>query len=563
MVRIKKVKSFDKSQWRGSPLVESYQDLVDAVKARQPLIFIDTYDYETVDMMLKALLEVDGLPIAGKKVLEYVNGAGIVDAETRVCDIETHGADVHKFVASFLSGRKPEGIAVLKGLPPSFDQDDALVSLLRMVAGNNMNAEVLVEEGMTSDEDRWADAHIPFVLVAPSIQVPDALQPFAKLICLKKPEQGDIIRIVENFVANLDRSETFKRKFIDQASEIASYLSGMCESEIKQVLNSIVDLGPNAAMKVIASAKRDMVLKTGFLKLCDVNGKKDDFAGLTNLKEELCKVRKVSKLRRTNQLLKLESPKGVLLVGMPGCGKSLAANVAAHKNYLNRPLIQLDVGKLLGKYVGQSEHRMRRALEIAEAAAPCILWIDELEKAFSGLDSSDGTSKRLLGTFLTWLQEKTSEVYVIATANSVKDIPPELLRRGRFDEIFRLMLPSTAERKEMFKYHCEKTGCRLTDSDFSDLAQASKWEKPDGVNGSGDEGFSGADIEYVVRTALRNAILQKAESGTNGDKLEDVRPTVADIKKEIKTMKGKTQRDRMSDYKSVKEYLDKSGFKNA
>ena len=156
MLRIKKVKSFDKSQWRGSPLVESYQDLVDAVKARQPLIFIDTYDYETVDMMLKALLEVDGLPITGKKVLEYVNGAGIVDAETRVCDIETHGADVHKFVASFLSGRKPEGIAVLKGLPPSFDQDDALVSLLRMVAGNNMNAEVLVEEGMTSDEDRWA-----------------------------------------------------------------------------------------------------------------------------------------------------------------------------------------------------------------------------------------------------------------------------------------------------------------------------------------------------------------------------------------------------------------------
>ena len=563
MLRIKKSQAFDKVLWRGSPLVESYDDFEVAVKARQPLIFIDTYDYETVDMMVNALLEKDGLPIAGKKVFEYAIGAGRVDFETRWCGAETDKTDIYRFILGFLGSNKPERMVVIKGLPPVFEQDEKLVSLLRMVAGNNMNMEILAEEGLTDDENKWEKSHIPFVLVSPSIQVPDALQPFSKLIRLKKPKQDDIVRIVNGFIAKLERTETFKRRFLDQKDKIASYLSGMCESEIRQVLNTIVDLGPNAAMDVVARAKRDMVLKTGFLKLCEVDGEKNDFAGLLNLKEELRKVRRVSELRRAHPLLKLDSPKGVLLVGMPGCGKSLAANVAANKDYLDRPLIQLDVGKLLGKYVGQSEHRMRRALEIAEAAAPCILWIDELEKAFSGLDSSDGTSKRLLGTFLTWLQEKKSEVYVIATANSVKDIPPELLRRGRFDEIFRLMLPSKDERKSMFKYHCERIGCRFNDSDFSALASASKWEKPNGATGDGDEGFSGADIEYVVRMAFRNAIMKASDTDTKGISLSSVLPTIADIKAEIRAMHGKTQRDRMLDYKSVKEYLDKSGFKNA
>ena len=563
MLRIKKIKTFDRVLWKDSPLVESYDDLEGAVKARQPLIFIDTYDYETVDMMLNRLLEKDDLQIFGRKVYEYAIGVGMVDSETRCCASDGCDSDVRHFIAKFLCPNKPEGIAVIKGLPPSFEQDERLVSLLRTVAGNNMNMERLAEEGLTNEDDRWETAHIPFILVSPSVQVPDALQPFAKLICLKKPGQVDIVRIVDGFIAGLDRSEACKKRFMNQKDEIASYLSGMCESEIIQVLNTIVDLGPNAAMQVIARAKRDMVLKTGFLKLCDADGEKNDFAGLTNLREELRKVRKVSEVCRSNPSLKLDPPKGVLLVGMPGCGKSLAENVAANVEYLNRPLIQLDVGKLLGKYVGQSEHRMRRALEIAEAAAPCILWIDELEKAFSGLDSSDGTSKRLLGTFLTWLQEKKSEVYVIATANSVKDIPPELLRRGRFDEIFRLMLPSKDERKAMFRYHCEKVGCRFSDSDFSALAADSKWEKPKGGGGDGEEGFSGADIEYVVRMAFRNAIMKKAESGGDSCDLAAVCPTIADIKAEIHAMHGKTQRDRMLDYKSVKEYLEKSGFKNA
>ena len=563
MLRIRETKAFDKDKWKGSPLVNSYEELKLAFAARQPLVFIDTYDYETVDQMMKALLSLDGLPIAGKRIFEYVVGVGVVDSDTRVAGGSEDNKDIHSFVASFLEREKPQGVVLLKGLPPSFEHDEMLVSQLRMIAGNNMSMQILAEEGLTSDDDRWAPSHIPFVIVGPSIQVPDALQPFSKLIRLNRPAQKDIVRIVQGFIADLDRSEAFKNRFMAKGNEIASYLSGMCESEITQVLNTIVDLGPNAALRVIAGAKRDMVLKTGFLKLCDLSREKTGFAGLNNLKEELNRVRKVSALRRVNPSLRLDPPKGVLLVGMPGCGKSLAANVAAHEDYLGRPLIQLDVGKLLGKYVGQSEHRMRRALEIAEAAAPCILWIDELEKAFSGLDSTDGTSKRLLGTFLTWLQEKTSEVYVIATANSVKDIPPELLRRGRFDEIFRLMLPSADERKEMFRYHCEKIGCRFSDSKFSDLAQASKWVCPKGGSGSSDEGFSGADIEYVVRTAFRNAILSKAESGVTGAELQGVLPSVGDIKKEIKSMKGRTQRDRMADYKSVKEYLDKSGFKNA
>jgi ATP-dependent 26S proteasome regulatory subunit len=552
-LRVKKINTFDTNLFRGSPLRTFYEDFKWALEARQPLIFIDTYDYELIDSMLKKLLE-----CGVKQVFEFSYGVGVVDFETK--RISNTNLDVYGFLEGFLNftNISESGLVVIKNVPSNFEDDIRFVSVLRMLAGNNIQMECLVEEGCTSGEDIWKDSFIPIIIMSSGVQIPEPLQPFSKLFKSQKPNQDDIIRILKNFIDDSDRTLSQKELIKKRIPHLASYLSGMSETEIKLLLNTIVDLYPNQAASVIAQAKRDMVLKTGFLKLCNATEK--DFAGLQNLKEELKRVKKVTDLRRMKNVIRLPRPKGVLLVGMPGCGKSLVANVAACSQYLDRPLIQLDIGKLLGKFVGQSESRMRRALDIAEAAAPCILWIDELEKAFSGLDSSDGTSKRLLGTFLTWLQEKTSDVYVIATANSVKNIPPELLRRGRFDEIFRLMLPTMEERKEMFKYHCEKLKCNFSDADYVKLAKNSN-RSCDGKNN--EEGFSGADIEYVVRSALCNSILEADSRDNKSINLNNVTPSVGDIIKEIRNMKGKTQRDRMDEYKEMKLYLDKSGFKKA
>ena len=184
-------------------------------------------------------------------------------------------------------------------------------------------------------------------------------------------------------------------------------------------------------------------------------------------------------------------PKGVFIDGMPGCGKSLCAKATAA--LFESPLLKLDMGSLMGKYQGESEKNLRQAIKIAEAAAPCILWIDEIEKAFTGVGGSEVLT-RMFGYFLSWLQEKKSSVYVIATANNAANLPPELKRKGRFDEIFCVKLPNDEERKKIFEVHLNK--CKKSVNISSDLIKAT-------------EGFNGADIESVINEAVEDCFINE------------------------------------------------------
>ena len=190
----------------------------------------------------------------------------------------------------------------------------------------------------------------------------------------------------------------------------------------------------------------------------------------------------------------LPEPRGILLLGIPGCGKSLTAKAISSMWQL--PLLKLDVGKVFSSLVGSSEENVRRAIQTAESIAPSILWLDEMEKGFSGLSSSGqtdgGTTARVFGTFLTWLQEKKTPVFVVATCNSVSQLPPELLRKGRFDEIFFVDLPSKAERKEIFKIHLEKRHRDAKNFNLEKLADSAI-------------GFSGSEIEEIIVSALYDA----------------------------------------------------------
>ncbi len=187
----------------------------------------------------------------------------------------------------------------------------------------------------------------------------------------------------------------------------------------------------------------------------------------------------------------------MLIAGLPGCGKSLNAKVAA--TLFGVPLIRMDMGRLMGKYVGESEQNMRRAIALAEAISPCILWIDEIEKAFAGIGNGGGSGEvttRLFGYFLTWLQEKQNLTFVVATANQINRMPAELLRKGRFDEIFYVDLPNEEERRKIFEIHVKKRRPQdLNNIDFSQLARRSN-------------GYSGADIEGVVKMAIEEGFVQ-------------------------------------------------------
>jgi hypothetical protein len=207
----------------------------------------------------------------------------------------------------------------------------------------------------------------------------------------------------------------------------------------------------------------------------------------------------------------LDAPKGVLLLGVQGCGKSLAARAAA--GVLGVPLVRLDFGALYSKWHGESEKNLRESLTSAEALAPCVLWLDELEKALSSGDNDGGTSKRVLGTFLTWLAEQRARVFIVATANDITALPPELVRKGRFDEIFFVDLPSPAARLEILAIHCKKRDVVVGDKDMKVLAQRC-------------EGFSGAEIEQAVVSALYNAHAnnQRADARLIAAEMEATKP---------------------------------------
>jgi SpoVK/Ycf46/Vps4 family AAA+-type ATPase len=242
------------------------------------------------------------------------------------------------------------------------------------------------------------------------------------------------------------------------------------------------------AIAVMAEEKRQVVRKTGVLEYLDNPDSLDGVGGLGDLKTWLRKRGRA--FGRQAREFGLPEPRGILLVGAPGCGKSLVAKCVARQWDL--PLLRLDVGRLMAGLVGASEENARKALKVAEDLSPVVLWADELEKGFAGLGGDGGTSARVLGTFLTWMQEKRAPVFVIATANDLERLPPELLRKGRFDEIFFVDLPDEAEREAILGIHLEKRRRHLPDHDLAGLARAA-------------EGFSGAELEQAVIDALYDA----------------------------------------------------------
>jgi SpoVK/Ycf46/Vps4 family AAA+-type ATPase len=279
---------------------------------------------------------------------------------------------------------------------------------------------------------------------------------------------------------------------------------GLSLERIRRVLSKIIatykTIDDNS-IAVLLSEKKQIISQTEILEYTSVDEKITNLGGLDNLKDWLKKRKTAFGVQAANY--GLPTPRGLLLIGIQGTGKSLTAKAIANEWQL--PLLKLDVGKLFGGIVGESESRLRQMINVAEAISPCILWIDEIDKAFSNTESKgdSGTSNRVLATFISWLSEKNKPVFVIATANNIDLLPLEIIRKGRFDEIFFLDLPKEEEREEIFKIHLQEFRPTSWESfDYQQLAQVS-------------ESFSGAEIRQSIIEGMYHAFYEKREFTTD------------------------------------------------
>ncbi len=474
----------------------SVHDLRTLVRSCHPIIVIETVEEERVLTLLQSVAGQERMPL-----FEWSITRGL----TRRDD----GSTLSKMtstplaVLQHLNGLTVEGIFWLKDLAPHL-QEAAVARQLREVAalyGRSRSTCLLTGHPITLPAD------IEQLAVRLDLQLPDrnelqsmlssVLQSLGSGTPARRPRSTTVVQSLLNSMTESKPAET--QLAVQEREAILRALQGMTLHQARQVITQcIVEDGSLSAddVQTILKRKVQTIKDGGLLEYYPLEDNRFELGGFANLKSWLERA-KVG-FTPEAQALNLAPPRGLMLVGVPGCGKSLAAKAIARAWQL--PLLKLDAGRLFDKFVGESEKNFRKAIELAESLSPIVLWIDEIEKAMvAGGGSGDGDaglSRRLFGAFLTWLQEKRQDVFVVATANNLNALPPELLRKGRFDEIFFVDLPDQAEREAIWRIHL---ALRKQEPPQFDLATIVKMS----------DGFSGSEIEQAVVAALYRALHEK------------------------------------------------------
>jgi ATP-dependent 26S proteasome regulatory subunit len=335
------------------------------------------------------------------------------------------------------------------------------------------------------------DKHL--ILMSPFFKLPDEIEKYLTIVNVPLPDRDDLKIRFNTIKDGVDVNPDLEKYLIDAAL-------GMTDMEADlafRLAKEKVGLNSKEAVRIISNEKQQIIKKSGILDYFEVDEELDkSVGGLGYLKKYLKDRSKLFERKAKDR--KLKEPKGILLLGVPGCGKSLTAKCVA--NEWKQPLLRLDIGKVFQAEVGSSENNIRLALATAEAVAPCVLWIDELEKGLNvgGGEKDGGTNSRVFSTILTWMQEKEKPVFVVATANNISDLPPELLRKGRFDEIFFIDLPTKEERKSIFQIHLNKHSQKNI-TDYESISELSKY-------------FNGAEIEESVNEARFQSYLENPDN---------------------------------------------------
>jgi SpoVK/Ycf46/Vps4 family AAA+-type ATPase len=337
------------------------------------------------------------------------------------------------------------------------------------------------------------------IIIGSDLTIPKELQDLITVLEFRLPLEDEISQELTRLINSLNIKVD-----LELFENLTRACQGLSLERIRRVLSKIIATYKtidNNSIAVLLSEKKQIISQTEILEYCSVNEKIDNLGGLNNLKDWLKKRKTAFSIQASNY--GLPTPRGLLLIGIQGTGKSLTAKAIANDWQL--PLLKLDVGRLFGGTVGESESRLRQMINVAETISPCILWIDEIDKAFTNTESKgdSGTSNRVLATFISWLSEKTKPVFVISTANNIDLLPLEIIRKGRFDEIFFLDLPKTEEREDIFKIHLQEFRPDSWKSfDYQKLAQLS-------------ESFSGAEIRQSIIEGMYQAFYEKREFNTD------------------------------------------------
>ena len=464
------------------------QEIETLVRARYPLLYIVTSEELRVQ---EAMLDIANR--RQKKLFEWSCTTGLVPA----------GTSLQSQQARHPATRDP-----LAALDQVIEQVEPAIFLFKdfhpfLARGNFANVQI--SRKLKEIALHLKNSFKTIVLVSSVLEIPPDLEKEITVLNFPLPTRDDLSLLLDRILAELSQ---FKHIAIDLDSagreRLLQAALGLTLGEAENVFAKIIvqdqRLSADDVSEVFAQ-KQQIVRKSGLLEYCTTEENFTRVGGLSVLKEWLGK--RGLAFSDEARAFGLPAPKGILLLGVQGCGKSLCAKAVS--GLWQMPLLRFDMGRMFGSLVGSSEENVRRAIAVAESVAPAILWVDEIDKAFAGAQGSGltdgGTTARVFGTFLTWLSEKDSPVFVVATANDISQLPPELLRKGRFDEIFFVDLPRAEERAEVFRIHLERRGRSPANFDLPALVESSA-------------DLSGAEVEEAIISALYEAFAAREELST-------------------------------------------------
>jgi hypothetical protein len=456
------------------------QELDLLVRARYPLVYLVTSEEQRLEAILSELAETHGKALLGWSVargFRRLGGSKTVTAPD--------GAKEPLEALAAVERLSEPSLVVLKDFHPYF-QDPAVVRALRELAHALKSTFSTV------------------VLLSPTLVIPPEIEKEVSVLDVPLPGYRDLLQLLKEIVGVVRQGNRARVELTrDDADQLIKAAQGLTLAEAENAFAKAIAHDGRLSkddVPLVLEEKRQVIRKSGLLEYHPTEERLANVGGLDALKTWLG--RRGAAFSEAARKFGLPEPKGLLLLGVQGCGKSLTAKAIAAQWGL--PLLRLDMGRIFSGLVGSSEENLRRAIQVAESVAPVVLWIDEIEKGLAGVQSSGasdgGVTARVMGTLLTWLQEKTAPAFVVATANRIELLPPELLRKGRFDEIFFIDLPALPERREILDIHVRKRGRDPAAYDLDVLARRA-------------EGFSGAEIEQAVISGLYDAFAEGKELG--------------------------------------------------
>jgi SpoVK/Ycf46/Vps4 family AAA+-type ATPase len=455
-------------------------DLEVVLRSRTPIVIIETRDEARMLDMLQSIA-VAGISDSYMPLFRWTITDGLqrIDIALEPQPLNSEPSDVLKHIRAV---PKP-GIYVLLDFHP-FLEDPVHVRLIKDIC------------------IRYKDVPRQIILISHTVKLPAELDSFSARFDMALPTETERRQIIQRVADEWSRDHPGSRVQADSKAYelLIKNLAGLTYNDTEQLARNAIYVDgaiTKSDLPGVMQAKYELLNRGGALQFEYDTARFSDVGGLTRLKDWLSKRKSV--FRGDDSVAHLDSPKGILLLGVQGCGKSLAAKATA--GVFGVPLLRMDFGAIYDKYHGETERKLRESLHTADVMAPCVLWIDEIEKGIAGRGGETGTTQRVLGTFLTWMAEKKSQVFVVATANDISALPPELVRKGRFDEIFFVDLPDTRTRAAILAIHLTRRDQQLGDFEVERLAQAM-------------QDFSGAEIEQAVVAAFYAAHAQKEPLAT-------------------------------------------------